>query len=269
MTKIEFLKSFAIVVALILLTTLCACSNKVQNNLLQTETPEASPDVLSTPTPKANNIEQGVDNAIPKGDNTVPGTACFISGVIITFDYQIQPGVASNQFAIWIEDMNGQHIKTLYATYFTANGGYKGRPDSLALWVEKSGLASMAKAEVDAITSATPLAEDLPSGWHYSEIDTITKNLSYTWDLTDVNGNVVLPGEYKFFVEGTLRWKNSVVYSGVIMVGDAPVTVSAAAKFIYEALEWREPFSEALTSAAVENSMISAVKAIFIPNTIE
>jgi len=52
--------------------------------------------------------------------------------------------------------------------------------------VEKSNLASMTKAEVDAISGATPR----------------TGTQSYTWDLTDANGDMVLPGEYRFVVEG-------------------------------------------------------------------
>ena len=74
----------------------------------------------------------------------------------VTFDYEKQSGHASNQFAVWIEDMEGSLIKTLYATKFTAGGGYKNRPDSISLWVEKSGLASMPKAELDAVTGSPP-----------------------------------------------------------------------------------------------------------------
>lgn len=170
----------------------------------------------------------------------------FESGMLtITFDYEKQSGSASNQFAVWIEDMNGNYINTLYATRWTANGGYKTRPDSIALWVEKSGLDSMQKSEVDAIAGATPKAG----------------NLSYSWDLTDTSGNTVSPGEYKFFVEGTLRWKNYVLYSGVITIGDTPVTVKADVEFVYE----KSNNQAALTSESPENKMIGAVTVNFIP----
>ena len=168
-----------------------------------------------------------------------PGT------LTITFEYEKISGMASNQFAVWIEDVDGQLIQTLYATRWTANGGYKNRPDSIALWVEKSNLASMQKSEVDAITGATPRAG----------------SLAYVWNLADVSGNAILPGEYKFLVEGTLRWKNHVIYSGVIEIGDEPVTVQADADFIYEASDRYA----ALTSDSPENSMISQVTASFIP----
>ena len=99
--------------------------------------------------------------------------------VVIEFEYQKPSGRASNQFAVWIEDAGDNHVKTLFATRYTANGGYKARPDSIPTWVEKSGLASMQKSEIDAISGATPRAG----------------SLSYTWDLTDTNGNRVSPGE--------------------------------------------------------------------------
>jgi len=169
-----------------------------------------------------------------------------VSGeLIITFDYEKIPGIASNQFAVWIEDSSGDYIRTLYATRWTANGGYKTRPDSIALWVAKSNLASMQQSEVDAIAGATPA-----SG-----------SLSYSWDLTGANGITVSPGEYKFFVEGTLRWKNHVIYAGVINIGDSPATAEAAANFIYEASDTQA----ALENDSPENAMISMVTASFIP----
>jgi len=162
---------------------------------------------------------------------------------VIEFEYQKPSGRASNQFAVWIEDAGGNHVKTLFATRYTANGGYKARPDSIPTWVEKSGLASMQKSEIDAISGATPRAG----------------SLSYTWDLTDTNGNRVSPGEYNFFVEGSLRWRNRVLYSGKITVGDNPATVQADVKFFFEGSD-NQP---ALTENSPENSMIGAVTARF------
>lgn len=164
--------------------------------------------------------------------------------VLISFDFTPQSGHASNQFAVWIEDGSGNYVKTLYATRFTANGGYKNRPDSIPTWVMTSGLASMSKSETDAITGATPKAG----------------TLSFTWDLTDAGGIAVPSGEYSFFVEGSLRWKNRVIYSGKITVGGAPATVSADAEFFYEATA-SQP---ALTGDSPENSMIGAVTANFV-----
>jgi hypothetical protein len=177
---------------------------------------------------------------------TEPDTLPAASGeVIITFDYEKQSGSASNQFAVWVEDMNEQFIKTIYATRYTASGGYKDRPDSIALWVEKSSLASMKKSEEDAITGATPKEG----------------TLTYTWDLTDKDGGAVSPGKYKFFVDGTLRWKNYVLYSGVIEIGDKPSEAGATAEFVYETSDRYG----ALTGDSTENKMIGSVTASFIP----
>ena len=162
--------------------------------------------------------------------------------LIITFDYEKQSGHASNQFAVWIEDMDGKYIKTLYATKYTAKGGYKNRPDSIPEWVEKSGLASMQKSELDVIAGATPKAG----------------TLSYTWDLSDISG------DYRFFVEGSLRWKNRVLYSGVVTIGDSPAEIKeiqADAEFFYEESD-NQP---ALSGDSPENNMILAVNAKFIP----
>jgi len=103
----------------------------------------------------------------------------------------------------------------------------------------------MQKSEVDAIVGATP-----KSG-----------TLSYTWDLTDANGETVLPGEYRFFVEGSLRWKNRVMYSGVITIGNTSVTVETDAEFFYEASD-NQP---ALSDKSPDNFMITTVTANFVP----
>lgn len=163
----------------------------------------------------------------------------------ITFHYEKQSGYASNQFAVWMEDSEGNLVKTLYATRFTANGGYKNRPDAIPRWVEQSGLSSMRKSEVDAITGATPKAG----------------TVSYAWDLTDKDGNAVAPGEYKFVVEGSLRWKNRVLYTGIIDTSGSAATVQGEAEYFYE----ESSDSPALSGDASENAMIGDVKAIWNP----
>lgn len=48
--------------------------------------------------------------------------------VEVSFHYARQKGFSSNQFAVWVEDSGGRFVKTLYATGFTASGGYKKKP---------------------------------------------------------------------------------------------------------------------------------------------
>ena len=181
----------------------------------------------------------------PENANESGASAAVSGEVVISFDYERISGSASNQYAVWIEDMDGNLIKTLYASRWTADGGYRTRPDSIALWVEKSNRASMSGAEVDAVSGATPR----------------TGTQTYTWDLTNVNGETILPGEYRFVVEGTLRWKNYVLYSGVIEIGNTPATVQADADFVYEA----SGRQAALTGESPENAMIGPVTASFTP----
>jgi hypothetical protein len=184
--------------------------------------------------------------ACDESDTYAPPTAFEAGKLTVTFDYEKLSGYASNQFAVWIEDMDGNFINTIVATRWTAQGGYKNRPDSIAVWVSKSDPASMQQADIDAISGATPN----------------TGELSYTWNLTDTQGNTVPPGDYKFFVEGTLRWKNSVLYSGVITLGDSPMTVQAEAEFFYEASDNQAAF----TGESPENAMIGAVTASYFPS---
>jgi conjugal transfer/entry exclusion protein len=54
----------------------------------------------------------------------------------LTFVFTRQSGHATNQFAVWIEDAQGQYIKTLYAANFTARGGWSRRPASERSMIE-------------------------------------------------------------------------------------------------------------------------------------
>jgi hypothetical protein len=137
------------------------------------------------------------------------------SKVEISFMYQKQTGMASNQFAVWIEDSSGKYIKTLYVTRFTANGGWQRRQQALPGWVKASQPLNMPQTEIDAITGATP-----PAG-----------NLTYVWDCKDNKGNMVASGEYRYIVEATLRWNNMVVYSGTVRIGDQAQESHATSEF--------------------------------------
>jgi len=161
----------------------------------------------------------------------------------ISFDFEKQSGPASNQFAVWIEDKKGNLIKTLCATEFTAKGGWRRRPDSLAIWVGKALDAS----DFDAVATATPRKNMKPQ--------------SFQWDLTDEAGKAVPKGTYLFFVEGTLKWKNYVLYSGEIKIDGAGAIVEATPAFFF-AGEGRQP---ALDENAAECGMITNVLAEYIP----
>lgn len=141
--------------------------------------------------------------ALAKSDNTSTLEQSPLGKVEISFPFVRQKGYASNQFAVWIEDAEGNFLKTLFVTDFTARQGYKTRKDALKTWVKKSKRAEASKEEIDAVSGATPR----------------TGKLTYTWNCDDRHGNPVAPGNYLFFVEGTLFWESNVIYSGTITVG--------------------------------------------------
>jgi len=117
----------------------------------------------------------------PGPEPGTPGT------VAVSFDFERQSGYSTNQFAVWIEDMEGNVVKTLFATRFTAAGGYEKRPGSLTNWVDKAVRSGITDA--DAVAGATPKSGPC----------------AYVWDCTDERGNAVPAGAYCFFVEHTFR----------------------------------------------------------------
>ena len=118
--------------------------------------------------------------------------------VEVSFSYLKQRGFSSNQFAVWVEDTNGVLVKTLYATAFTAKGGWKKREASLPEWVKKAGLAS--KPEIDGVTGATPSAG----------------SLTYEWDFSGGKA-----GDYFICIEATLRSEKRVIYRAKINTAKA------------------------------------------------
>lgn len=123
-----------------------------------------------------------------------------IVGVSIDFDYIRMSGMASNQFAVWIENSDGNVVKTIYVTNFTAvRRGYGNREDALCHWVKVAEPDSMDETEIDAISGATPQ----PGHQHLK------------WDLTDDEGQRVSDGQYSVKLEGTLFGSSNVVYTGV------------------------------------------------------
>ncbi len=130
----------------------------------------------------------------------------------ISFNYTQQTGTASNQYAIWVEDADGEVVKPIFVTLFSARGGWKERSDSLPLWVEKIGQYS--NGDVDAISTPT-LSKYKSSD---TSIDVMAGStpqsgyVKYVWTLTDMAGQRLKEGVYTFVLEATLRSKNRVVY---------------------------------------------------------
>jgi Predicted periplasmic protein len=179
------------------------------------------------------------ESAAPESpeSSSAPVSAPPISGSLtISFPFERQSGSASNQFAVWIENgADGEHIRTLYATAFTANGGWKIREQSLPVWVEQFGVKERTSAEIDAVTGATPAPG----------------TLTYTWDGTDESGALVAAGEYRVVVEGSLRWENQVQYTCLLTLEDTEQ--SGVAEAVYSG------------GSDAEHGMLGAVEVTWTP----
>jgi hypothetical protein len=156
--------------------------------------------------------------------------------VRIGYRLERQRGHASNQVAVWVEDAAGRHVRTLFATSFTAEGGYVRRPMSLPAWRESARWEQASDELVEAV--ARP-AQD--SGTH-----------SLYWDGLDSSGAPVAPGTYRFLVEGNLRWENRVLFTGTVTVGSDRSVGEASA-------EYSPPGAEA------HAGMLADVHAEFLP----
>ena len=161
----------------------------------------------------------------------------------ISFTFKRQSGFSSNQFALWIEDSRGRLVKTLYATKFTANGGWAKRPQSIPLWVVKSGISAgvsaLSKNDIDAFTGATPRAGAL----------------SYSWDGAGMDGNPMAPGEYRVFLEATLREGNRLLCSAPFTLGSGSAGSFAEARLNMEYYG----------NSTKEHDMIENVKVMYRP----
>ena len=123
--------------------------------------------------------------------------------VTVSYQWTRIQSHGSNQIAVWIEDTNGKLICTLFATRFTATGGYLKRPVALSEWTEKSGLKNASKQEVDAVTGATP-----SSG-----------KQTLTWDCKDKTGKTVPDGTYIVRMEANILDTDKMFFAGKIQIG--------------------------------------------------
>jgi len=123
--------------------------------------------------------------------------------VTVSYTWTKIQSYGSNQIAVWVEDLNGKFICTLFATRFTAKGGYLKRPLSLSEWTSKSDLKNATRPEVDAITGATPS----------------TGKQSLTWDCKDKSGKNITPGTYVIRMEANIHDADKMFFSGEIKIG--------------------------------------------------
>ena len=104
------------------------------------------------------------------------------------------------QTAVWVESAEGEFIKTIYVSGFSAHA--KEKQINLPVWSKSSEFA-----DVDAVTGAS-----IDLGHHI-----------YIWDLTDYTEKKVRSGDYRILVE--VAYWPSMQYQRV----EAPITVGKAA----------------------------------------
>lgn len=173
----------------------------------------------------------------PAAQEKAPAAAQAKGPLTLEYTYNKKEGMASNQMAAWIEDKDGKVVRTLFATKFTAQGGYKKREQALPVWVKKSGLAQLDKAKVDALTKATP-----QSG-----------KVTASWDGKDDSGKTAPDGTYKLVVEATLYMDSDALYTGTFQKGGKEQTLDMKEKLT------KEPEKK-------ENKdLITGVKAVYRP----
>jgi hypothetical protein len=146
----------------------------------------------------------------------------------ISFAYDNLLSVASNQYAFWIEDMDGDYVDTLYVTRYTTGEGYRHRPQSIPKWVSKAKPNDMRSSEINAITGATPK----PGRYRVY------------WDFTDGAGHIAADAQYRYFIEGTLNMDDKVLYSGVITVGKESRATYPIPEYTFPNSEYKEMLSE-------------------------
>jgi len=123
--------------------------------------------------------------------------------VSITYTWSRIQSHGSNQIAVWIEDTKGKHICTLFATRYTATGGYAKRPVSLSEWTAKFNLSNASKEEVDAVSGATP-----QSG-----------KQNFVWNCKDQSGKEVPAGSYVVRMEANILDADKMFFAGEIKIG--------------------------------------------------
>ena len=137
------------------------------------------------------------------------------TSVEVSFNYERQDGPGSNQYAIWVENAQGEVVRTLFVTSYTTKGrargdeelvrGYIKRPNCVPSWVKTVNANDLIDEELDVFTGATPESNGTQT---------------FTWDLKDQNGAVVPKGTYTINIEATLFFESVVMYQAKFSTDD-------------------------------------------------
>ena len=118
----------------------------------------------------------------------------------------------SYQTTVWLEDREGNYLKSLYVSEYLAYGGYEDEeicPD----WSRVADWASVPETTFDAVSSATP-----------------PLNEEYRVSL-DLAGTGLMEGAYRFGVETHVIEDMNVLFRGEILLDGEARAVKAEAKY--------------------------------------
>ena len=157
----------------------------------------------------------------------------------ISFNYTKQAGPGSNQYAVWIENVSGEVVKTLFVTEFTSKGrsrdgskparGYTYRTSCMPTWVKHIDAENVSDEQMDAFTGATPASSGVQT---------------FTWDFTDQAGKAVPKGTYRFYVEATYNGPSVVTYTGTVSSGQKAGDLEVEKSYIEESEDRKDMISE-------------------------
>lgn len=176
-----------------------SASETVQESTENTETAVSGSEELSpeSGTESAAEDFSGGDETAVEEESDIAENEHHISGVEISFDFSRMSTKASNQTAAWVEDEDGNIVRTIYVSDFAgARRGYQKREDAVPHWVAAADPDALSDEQLDAVSSAT-----LQTG---SQL--------FMWDLTDDEGNTVPSGKY------TVKMERAVSQSSMISV---------------------------------------------------
>ena len=166
----------------------------------------------------------------------------------IKYKLQNYSTMAANQMAIWIKDIKGNYITTVYATKFmAAKGGYKKRKDCCPTWVFESNWSKASKKEVDAVSAAT----------QKSGIQEVI------WDCMDSNGKKVVPGTYIYQIEANLYYDERILLTGIIKIGNSQNSSKPELKEIHTKQDKNKKKVEKLVNK--HGKMIENVEVTYYP----
>ena len=126
----------------------------------------------------------------------------------LQISYLVTTDDASRFTAVWLENEDGELVKTLFVSSELAQGAFTVEGDICPDWIKKSHWEKASQAEVDAVSGPTPT---VGSG-----------SLSF-----DLKKHEILPGAYFFCMQIHVHDNYNILYKGQIRLGEKPAEAQA------------------------------------------